>query len=138
MYVVMVAPECAPVAKTGGLAAWVFGLSREVEIRRHVVEIALPRYQNMRYLNVWDFQVSCHDLWVPWYCGAIRCAVWFGHVHGRRCSFLEPHSADHFFHWERAYGYHDDVERFAFFSKAALEFLLRAGNRPDVIHCHDW
>ena len=28
--------------------------------------------------------------------------------------------------------------RFAFFSKAALEFLLRSNKRPDVIHCHDW
>jgi starch synthase len=36
------------------------------------------------------------------------------------------------------YGADDDVERFAFFSKAALEFLLQSGKRPDVIHCHDW
>ena len=28
--------------------------------------------------------------------------------------------------------------RFAFFSKAALEFMLKADKRPDVIHCHDW
>jgi len=36
------------------------------------------------------------------------------------------------------YGFWDDPERFAFFSKAALEFLLRTGKRPDVIHTHDW
>jgi starch synthase len=36
------------------------------------------------------------------------------------------------------YGYGDDAERFAFFSKAALEFLLQSGKRPEVIHCHDW
>ncbi len=36
------------------------------------------------------------------------------------------------------YGFADDVTRFAFFSKAALEFMLRTNRRPDVIHCHDW
>eukprot|EP00955_Chlamydomonas_euryale_P100621 365296-Chlamydomonas_euryale.AAC.29 len=28
--------------------------------------------------------------------------------------------------------------RFDFFSKAALEFLLRTGRQPDILHCHDW
>ncbi|MEO5358740.1 MAG: glycogen synthase, partial [Nitrospirae bacterium YQR-1] len=36
------------------------------------------------------------------------------------------------------YGAGDDEERFAFFSVAAVEFLLQAGKQPDVIHCHDW
>ena len=36
------------------------------------------------------------------------------------------------------YGYEDDAARFAFFSKAALEYMLKANKRPDVIHCHDW
>lgn len=31
-----------------------------------------------------------------------------------------------------------DSERFGFFSKAALEFLLQSGRQPDIIHCHDW
>ena len=31
-----------------------------------------------------------------------------------------------------------DSERFGFFSKAALEFLLQSGRSPDIIHCHDW
>jgi glycogen synthase len=34
--------------------------------------------------------------------------------------------------------YSGDVLRFAFFSKAALEDMLKANKRPDVIHCHDW
>ncbi|MEW5861823.1 MAG: glycogen synthase, partial [Cyanobacteriota bacterium] len=36
------------------------------------------------------------------------------------------------------YGCNDDNMRFAFFSKAALEFLLQSNKRPDIIHCHDW
>ena len=138
MYVVMVAPECAPVVKSGGLGDVVFGLSREIEIRGHAVEIVLPKYECMSYQDVWGLQVSFQDLWVPWYGGSVHCTVWFGFVYGRKCFFIEPHSHDQFFNRARPYGFDDDPERFAFFSKAALEFLLHANKRPDVIHCHDW
>ena len=49
MYVVMIASECAPVAKVGGLGDVVFGLSRELEIRGNSVEIILPKYDCLRY-----------------------------------------------------------------------------------------
>ena len=137
MYVVMVAPECAPAAKAGGLGDVVSGLSRELELRGNAVEIILPKYASMRHSDVWNLQPSYRDLQVPWYDGAVRCTVWFGYANGRKCFFIEPHAAD-FFARDRLYGYADDAERFAFFSKAALEFMLRAGKRPDVIHCHDW
>ncbi len=138
MYIVMVSAECAPVAKVGGLADVVFGLSRELEIRGNDVQIILPKYDCMRYDHVWGLHVTYRDLWVPWYGGAIHCDVWFGFVHGRRCFFIEPHSEDRFFERGRFYGFQDDAARFAFFSKAALEFMLRDNRRPDVIHCHDW
>jgi starch synthase len=138
MYVVMVASECAPVIQVGGLGDVVSGLSRELEIRGNDVEIILPKYDCMRYDRIWGLQVDFHDLWVPWYGGAIHCSVYFGCVNGRKCFFIEPHSRDSFFHRPSAYGYHDDPMRFAFFSKAALEFMLKANKRPDVIHCHDW
>ena len=138
MYVVMVASECAPVAKAGGLGDVVFGLSRELEIRGHEVEIVLPKYAGMRHGDVWGLTIDYHDLWVPWHGGSVRCSVWFGYVHGRKCFFIEPHSGEAFFDRELLYGYADDVERFTFFSKAAMEYLYKAGKRPDVIHCHDW
>src|SRR5215211_6303380 len=93
----MVASECAPVAQAGGLAEVVYGLSRELEVRGHAVEIILPKYDCMRHGEIYDLQSTYHDLWVPWYSGAIRCTVWFGFVHGRKCFFIEPHSADNFF-----------------------------------------
>jgi hypothetical protein len=40
---------------------------------------------------------SYHDLQVPWYDGAVRCTVWFGYANGRKCFFIEPHSAADFF-----------------------------------------
>ena len=138
MYVVMVAPECAPAAKAGGLGDVVSGLSRELELRGNAVEIILPKYGSVRYSDIWGLQPSYRDLRVPWYGGEVHCTVWFGYVHGRKCFFIEPHSAENFFGRDRLYGYWDDAERFAFFSKAALEFMLRANKRPDIIHCHDW
>jgi starch synthase len=134
----MVAAECAPAAKAGGLGDVVSGLSRELEIRGHAVEIILPKYASLRYSDIWGLTPSYHDLQVPWYGGTVRCTVWFGYANGRKCFFIEPHSAADMFGRDRLYGYGDDAERFAFFSKAALEFMVQAGKRPDVIHCHDW
>jgi starch synthase len=138
LYVVMVAPECAPVAQAGGLGEVVFGLSRELEIRGNAVEVILPKYRCMRYDQIYGMTVTYQDLWVPWYGGAVRCTVWFGFVHGRKCYFVEPHSPDGFFERNSYYGDDDDAIRFAFFCKAAMEFMLHSGKRPDVVHCHDW
>ena len=134
----MVATECSPVAQAGGLGDVVYGLSRELELRGNAVEIMLPKYDCMRYDRIYGLTVAYENLWVPWYSGAIRCTVWFGFVHGRKCFFIEPHSADRFFERGHLYGSHDDVSRFAFFSKAALEFMLKSDKRPEIIHCHDW
>ncbi len=138
MYIVMVASECAPVAKVGGLGDVVFGLSRELEIRGNTVEIILPKYDCMRYDHIWGMQKSYEDLWVPWFNYHIRCTVWFGFVHGRKCFFIDPQSSDNFFNRGAYYGFTDEHMRFAFFSKAALEFMYKAGKRPDIIHTHDW
>jgi starch synthase len=138
MYIVQVASECAPVIKAGGLGDVVYGLSRELEIREHCVELILPKYDCMRYDHIWGLHDAYSDLWVPWYGGAIHCSVYCGWVHGRLCFFIEPHSGDNFFNRGCYYGCNDDNMRFAFFSKAALEFLHQSNKRPDVIHCHDW
>ena len=134
----MVAPECAPVAHAGGLGDVVSGLSRELELRGNSVEIVVPKYDCLRYERIYGLTVAYDDLWVPWFSGAIHCTVWFGWVDGRKCFFIEPHSEDQFFGRGHLYGSADDVARFAFFSKAALEFMFKAGKRPEIIHCHDW
>jgi starch synthase len=138
MYIVQIASECAPVIKAGGLGDVVYGLSRELEIRGHSVEIILPKYDCMRYDHIWGLHEAYRDLMVPWYDGAIKCQVWCGWVHGRLCFFIEPQSQDSFFNRGLYYGSQDDNLRFAFFGKAALEFLLRTNKRPDILHCHDW
>lgn len=138
MYIVQIASECAPVIKAGGLGDVVYGLSRELENRGNCVELILPMYDCMRYDHIWGLHEAYRDLWVPWYDGAIHCSVFCGWVHGRVCFFIQPHSSDNFFNRGRYYGSDGDDLRFAFFSKAALEFLLQSNKRPDIIHCHDW
>ncbi|NJR18680.1 MAG: glycogen synthase GlgA [Calothrix sp. CSU_2_0] len=138
MYIVQIASECAPVIKAGGLGDVVYGLSRELEDQGHVVELILPMYDCMRYDHIWGLHEAYRELWVPWYDGQIHCSVYCGWVHGRLCFFIEAHSQDNFFHRGCYYGCEDDVMRFAFFSKAALQFLQQSNKTPDVIHCHDW
>jgi starch synthase len=138
MYIIQIASECAPVAKVGGLGDVVFGLARELEIRGNSVEIILPKYDCLRYDQIYGLQVAYQDLWVPWYGGAIHCTVFFGFVHGRKCYFIEPHHGHGFFNRGAFYGQVDDDQRFAFFSRAALEFMLKSNKHPDIIHCHDW
>ncbi|MDB9312531.1 glycogen synthase GlgA [Spirulina sp. CS-785/01] len=138
MYIVQIASECAPVIKAGGLGDVVFGLSRALERQDHAVEIILPKYDCMRYDHIWGLHNAYQDLIVPWYGQAIYCSVDCGWVHGRLCFFIDPHSNDSFFNRGCYYGCDDDPMRFAFFCKAAIEFLLITNKRPDVIHCHDW
>jgi starch synthase len=138
LFIVHISPEMAPVAKVGGLADVVFGLTGELAIRGNHVEIILPKYDNLRYDHIYELHEVYRDLWVPWYEGTIHCTVYFGFVHGRKCFFIEPHSGDNFFSRGSVYGFPDDILRFAFFSRAAMEFLWKAGKHPDIIHCHDW
>ncbi len=138
MYIVQIASECAPVIKAGGLGDVVYGLSRELDLQGHCVELILPMYDCMRYDHVWGLHEAYRNLSVPWYGGAVDCNVFCGWVHGQLCFFIQPNSGDNFFNRGHYYGATDDNMRFAFFSKAALEFLLRSNKRPDILHCHDW
>jgi len=138
MFIVMIAPECAPAAKVGGLADVVHGLSKELAIRGHAVEIILPKYNSLRYDRIWGMYKSYSDLWVPYFNRWIHCDVYFGWVDGLKCFFIDPHIERDFFNRGVFYGHYDDGERFAFFCRAALEFMHKANKHPEIIHCHDW
>jgi starch synthase len=138
MYVVMVASECAPAAKVGGLADVVHGLARELMLRGEAVEVVLPMYDCMRYDRIQGLEKCYADLWVPYYENWIRCDVYRGQVDQISCLFIKPMSRENFFDRGLFYGHEDDAGRFALFSRAALEFLFKSGRRPDILHCHDW
>ena len=136
MYVVMVTPECAPVAKVGGLGDVAQGLSYELSIRGNLVELILPKYDCMRYDRIFGLVRTYEGLMVPFHDQWIHCDVFFGFVDGLKCFFIEPHSSHNFFNRGVFYGERDDAERFAFFCRAALEFLLKSNKHPDIIHSH--
>lgn len=138
MFVVMITPECAPVAKVGGLGDVVHGLAYEESIRGNAVEVILPKYDCMRYDRIYGLAKTGQSFRVPFHDQSIRCDAWFGFVDGVKCFFIDPHSYHNFFNRGVFYGHHDDVERYAFFCRAALEFMMSTGKHPDVIHCHDW
>lgn len=138
MFIVMVSSECAPVAKVGGLGDVVHGLSRELSIRGNAVELILPMYDCMRYDRIYDLQVTYSGLMVPFHDQWISCDVYFGIVDDLKCFFIKPNSKESYFDRGVYYGQSDDADRFAFFSRAALEFMLKSGKHPDIIHCHDW
>jgi starch synthase len=138
MHIVMMASECAPLAKAGGLGDMVHGLSHELAAQGNTVEVILPKYDVLRCNCIWEMQRAYAGLWVPFHDQWIHCDVYFGIAEGLHCYLIEPHSPHNFFSRGRIYGERDDPERFAFFSRAAMEFLLKSGKQPDVIHAHDW
>ena len=125
MFIAMITPECAPAAKVGGLGDVVQGLSKELQLRGHAVELILPKYDCMRYDLIGRMSKAYSNLWVPFYERWIHCDVYFGWVDGLKCFFIEPHSHQNFFNRGVFYGHVDDGERFAFFCRAALEFLFK-------------
>jgi starch synthase len=138
MYIAMVSAECAPIAKAGGLGDVVHGLSRELLALGQRVEIFLPGYDSLRHDLIDARREVYRDLRVPYFDQWIECRVDAGEVDGVTCFFVEPDSSHRFFQRGRIYGEADDADRFAFFCRAVLEFMLKSGSRPDVIHCHDW
>jgi starch synthase len=134
----MIASECAPVSKVGGLADVVDGLSRELANKGHKVEVILPYYDCMTHPVVGDLQSNSVQVSVP--CGGkqIFSTVHRAVAHGNECFFIKPHSQDNYFDRGIYYGNSDDDERFTVFCISAIEFLIETGRRPDVIHCHDW
>ncbi|KAK9936718.1 hypothetical protein M0R45_013546 [Rubus argutus] len=143
LHVVHIAAEMAPVAKVGGLGDVVTGLGKALQKKGHLVEIVLPKYDCMEYDRVRDLRFSyCRSLDVvveSYFDGRLfKNKIWVGTVEGLPVYFIEPLHPDKLFWRGQFYGERDDFKRFSFFSRAALEFLLQAGKKPDIIHCHDW
>ncbi|KAI4295402.1 hypothetical protein L6164_035451 [Bauhinia variegata] len=138
LYVIHIAVEMAPVAKVGGLGDVVSGLGKALQKKGNLVEIVLPKYDCMQYDRIHDLR-ALDVIIESYFDGQIfKNKIWVGTVEGLPVYFIEPLHPGKFFWRGKFYGEHDDFKRFSFFSRAALEFLLRAGKKPDIIHCHDW
>jgi len=138
--ILFVASECASLAKTGGLGDVVSGLTRQLKREGHDVRIFMPLYDSIdrarHHLN-FDLSLCVHmggnkEFW---------CGVYQGLLEGEvPVQFLEYQG---FFGRPGIYDfvnreYADNPERFAFFSKACLQWCKDSGFIPDVVHVHDW
>ncbi|MDR0361865.1 MAG: glycogen synthase [Planctomycetota bacterium] len=135
LYIVMIAPEVAPTAKVGGLGDVVQGLGRELMNRGHEVEVIAPMYSCMRYDTIHDLHEIYGELWSPHFNEWRSEKVYQGWVEGLKVNFI---TGGIYSNRPSIYGFDDDLYRFAYFSRQALEFLFKSGRRPDIIHCHDW
>jgi starch synthase len=135
MKILFVASEGLPYSKTGGLADVIEGLPRALREMGHEIVVLLPRYRGNKASSVLVSSVTIalsNQLRFPAF-------VEGKGVDGVRYVFVDD---PEFFDRAQLYGdrngdYPDNAERFAEFSRAAIEFVKRVW-LPDVIHCHDW
>ncbi len=138
MHIVNIASELAPLAKVGGLGDVTLGLSRELSWKGHDVDIIIPKYDCMDTSQIRDFTVEYQDL-LSYYNGEwFHNTVWIGWVENLKVYFIEPHHPRHFFNRGCFYGCEDDIERYLYFCRTAMEFLFKRPIAPDIIHLHDW
>jgi starch synthase len=103
----------------------------------HRVEVVVPKYDVINYEAIQDFKEITGFAW-----GSTYNRVFHGIVEGVDTYFIDPENG--MFQVGMIYGTDyleipmTDAERFGFFSKAALEWMLQSNRQPDIIHCHDW
>ena len=134
MKLVFISSEGVPFSKTGGLGDVIGALPKALKNRQMDVKIILPLYQSVmdKYRDSLNF-VTEFTVSLNW--RQRQCRVFSYFLEGIEYWFIE---GEDYFAREGIYGYEDDGERFAFFSKAALEFLGGIDYSPDVLHLSDW
>jgi starch synthase len=136
--ILFVAAEVAPFAKTGGLADVAGSLPQALVMLGHDVRVVMPKYQIIKgeFATLTDFPVAIGDRRETTILrqGTVNAAGEKGDINVP-VYFVDNY---HYFDRDGIYGYQDEVERFAFFSKAVLEMLPHIDFQPDVIHCNDW
>ena len=138
MKILFVSPEIAPYAKTGGLADVAQALPKAVMAMGHDIRTIMPKYlsiaeRNFAMEQVDAFTVQTHN-------GLHDALLWQTENDGVPTYFVDN---DAFFNREGLYGlgdwnYPDNLERFVFFCRAALNCCKAIDFLPDVIHCNDW
>ena len=136
MQIVFASAECAPFVKTGGLGDVAGSLPAALVRAGAEVIVMVPKYATIKdeykaqMEHFSDFYVSLG--WRNEYCGLEKLEH-----DGVKYMFIDN---ERYFARDYPYGFFDDGERFAFFSKAITESLqhLPAGFECDILHCNDW
>ncbi len=138
MRITHIAAEFAPIAKAGGLGEVVTGLCRQLSLQHEDVEIILPKYSFIPHhlltnLSKEKFEFPCLE--------ASRFhtnTMWSAKVENCQLHLLETGHPSGYFQRPHIYGYPDDLAKFIYFSKAALEYLKLRGEKIDILHLHEW
>lgn len=133
--ILFAASECTPFISTGGLAEVIGSLSKSLaQDEEYDVRVVLPLYSDIRgdYRQRFAYlgNINVPLGWRNQYCG-----IFSYEESGVTFYFLDN---EYYFRRGGCYGYYDDGERFAFFSRAVMEILGFLQFYPDVLHCHDW
>ncbi len=138
MHIVHLAAEVSPIAKVGGLADVIQGLSKEFIKLGHKVEILLPKYDTLpKYVT--DQLVKTQECFTTYENNQpIENNIWRAEIDSMNLLFIETNHPKYYFKRGKIYGCADDAERFCFFAKAALDYLLKYKPSIDVLHIHDW
>ena len=134
MKVLFATSEAYPFAMSGGLADVAGALPKALRKRFVGCRIILPLYgtisEEMRQKMTFVCNITVPVAWRRQYCG-----VFEAHIDGVIYYFIDN---QYYFKRDNLYGFYDDAERFAFFSRAVLEVIPYIGFTPDIIHCNDW
>lgn len=130
--ILFAASECVPFVKTGGLADVVGSLPKSMDPKKYDIRVIIPLYHAIpekyrdRMETVYYFQMDNRI-----YVGVKKLVM-----DGITYYFID--NEQYFSGLVPYYDMFQDLERFAYFSKAVLSALPLIGFRPDIIHCHDW
>ena len=133
--VLFIASEAVPFIKTGGLADVVGALPKYFNKDEFDVRVMIPKYTcipwEYREKMVYKTHFYIDLAWRTQYVGVFEMEY-----QGVTFYFIDN---EFYFSGPKPYSWiHEDIEKFAFFSKAALSAIPTLGFRPDIIHCHDW
>ena len=134
MKILYVTSEANPFAASGGLGDVMGALPSAVAAEGHECSVILPLYDTMkpafREKLELVLDMSFYMSWRHTGASVYKCLH-----NGVTYYFVENH---YYFDRGRLYGEFDDAERFAFFSRSVIEFMLHSGYIPDVLHANDW
>ncbi len=146
MNILYATSEAAPYAKSGGLGDVAGALPMELsKIKGNNVAVILPFYRSIKSNPKYNIEYVTHFYvplaWRSVYAGLFKLTVKNTGRGKNKREDLTYYFIDNEYYFGREgglYGYSDDGERFAFFSKAVLEAMVHINFCPDVINCNDW
>ena len=134
MKILYVTSEANPFAASGGLGDVMGALPIAVHEEGVEASVIMPLYDSVKEEHRCKLEkVIDINFKLAW--RETGASVFKIEHNGVTYYFVENHR---YFTRGRLYGEQDDAERFAFFSKAVIEFMIQSGNVPDILHANDW